>query len=476
MANESMMSTDARTAPDGLPIPQRHWAMSTLLLGIALCVLDGTMMSLALPDIAGDLRVTPAEVIGVINAYQVSILALLLPLAALADVHGPRRLYLVGVAVLGLASIGCLFAPNLPTLIAARALQGAGAACIFAVNTALVRAIYPRAVLGRGIALNSMTVATASVAGPPLAASLLSAGSWHLLFGINVPLTLMVLALGWRNLPSTHQQAPTGGRLSWLDVTLNAALFSMLYMGATELLPRPETPPDMPRAAALLLGAAAVGIVYVRRQQHLAVPLLPLDLLRIPVFRLSMCTSVGSFGAQTLSSIALPFLLLGQLHYSHAEAGAVLAAWPLATIATAPVAGWLIGRIPDGLIAGAGLLLMSAGLWLTSMLAEHATLVDIAWRLALCGVGFGLFQAPNNHTIVTSAPVNRVAATGGMLASARLSGQTLGALTLALLFAWPGLSQEAASPLALAVSAAFAFVAALFSVLRVRSAATPSAR
>lgn len=449
--------------------------MLTILLGIAVTVVDSTMMSLALPDITRDLKTSASAVIGVVNAYQVAILALLLPLAALADRYGHRRIYFIGVAVFGVASIACWAAPTLPALVAARALQGAGAAGVFAVNTALVRATYPREKLGRGIALNSVTVASGAVAGPPLAALLLSHGSWHLLFALNVPVVVLILAIGWRHLPVPPIHPEPAARLRWLDVTLNAVTFSTLFLGVSELIPRDGMTLRTGMGLALLSLAVCLGAVYVQRQRRERVPLLPLDLLRIPIFRLSMATSIGSFAAYTLSSIALPFLLLQERGYSHGETGAVLAAWPLATIAAAPLAGRMIGRVPDGLLAGIGLLVMGLGLGLLALLPDSASMADVAARLMLCGAGFGLFQSPNNHTIVTSTPSHRAAATGGMLASARLTGQTLGALTLALLFGWPGLPPARASDGALAVAAALAWAAAGFSLLRLRAKA-PSAR
>lgn len=468
-----MSIPSAAAAHDGLPARQRRGATLTILLGIAMTVIDNTMMTLALPDLARDLHASPAAVIAVVNAYQVAILALLLPMAAIADLYSARRVYLVGIVVFGVASVACWMAPTLAALVAARALQGVGGAAVFACNTALVRATYPSALLGRGIALNSVVVAAGSVAGPPLAALLLSIGSWHLLFAINVPVALLILALGWRYLPAP--QTAAGPRLSWPDVALNALTFTAMFLGANQLLPHEEAPPQVEQAVGLLAAAGVAGAVYLRRQWRQPVPLLPLDLLRLPVFRLSVITSVGTFSAYTLASIALPFLLLGDLHYSHAETGAVLAAWPLATIVLAPLTGRLIGRVPDGLLAGVGVLVMGVGFALLAVLPAGASMGDVAWRLALCGTGFGLFQSPNNHAMVTAAPPHRAAATGGMMASARLSGETLGALVLAMLFSWPALSRGAASVWALGLSAALATAAAAVSLLRAR-ATGPSAR
>ena len=445
--------------------------MATVLCGIALCVLDGTVMNLALPAVARDMRVSASAVIWVVNAYQVAILALLLPLARLGEIHGYKRVYLSGLCLFTLASLGCVFSRTLPQLSAARALQGLGAAGMFAINAALVRAIYPRRLLGRGIALNSAVVALSAVAGPTVAAVVLSLASWPWLFAINVPLGIVVLALGVGSLPVPEARRREDARFSIVDAALNVAMFGLLFFGFDRLVPRGLHPPAAGNglgAAGLIAAGVAISLIHVRRQRRLAVPLLPIDLLRIPVFRLSMATSVGSFVAQMLASIALPFLLLHDLGRSPADAGLVLTAWPIATVIAAPLAGRLIGRVADGVLGAIGLATLALGLGLMDLLPPDPSLPQIAWRLALCGVGFGLFQSPNNHTIVTSAPQARSGAAGGMLGTARLTGQTIGAMLIALIFGLQAAAPQHVPPLALAIAAMCALCASATSLLRVR--------
>jgi MFS transporter, DHA2 family, multidrug resistance protein len=466
-------SSGAAPAPagiaDGLPLPARYYAMATIVLGIALSVLDSTIVNLALPGIARDLHAGAAESIWVVNAYQLAILTMLLPLASMGDRIGYRRVYFGGVVLFTVASAACAMATSLPVLAASRAVQGLGAAGIMAVNAALVRLTYPSKQLGRGIALNSMVVATSSVAGPTLAAAVLSIASWPWLFAINIPFGIVVLVLGWRALPHNAAKAPTGSRLSWLDVSLNIAMFSLVFLGADGLgVGLGRTEPAFGRTAsfAFLAAGLGVGVFYVRRQLRRAVPLFPVDLLRIRIFALSMCTSVTAFCAQTLAYVALPFLLLEAYGRTTLEAGALLTAWPLGVVASAPVAGRLIGRYPGGLLGGIGLALMAIGLALVGLLPAHPASADIAWRLALCGIGFGLFQSPNNHIIVTSAPLNRSGAASGMLGTARLTGQTIGALLLAVIFSVAGAHDARGPMIALLLAAAFAAVASAFSMSR----------
>lgn len=459
---------------DGLPPQERLRALLVIILGIVMAVLDGTIVNLALPDITRELQASAAQSIWVINAYQMATLALLLPVATLGDRVGYRRVYLVGMAIFVVASLACALANSLTTLALARVLQGVGAAGIMSVNSALVRLIYPKHLLGRGIAVSSLVVASASVAGPSVAAAILSAASWPWLFAINIPIGLVCLLLGPKTLPHNIAKA-TGEGFSWLDVLLNILMFSLIVLGIDGLGAHAEVVPGRVAAASslwlalveLALGIA-VAVFYVRRQLKQTLPLFPVDLLRIPVFALSMCTSIGAFCAQTLAYVGLPFLLLDSYGRSHLETGLLLTAWPLAIVVAAPVVGRLIGRYSGGLLGGAGLGLLALGLLLLGLLPAAPTDLNIVWRMVLCGLGFGLFQSPNNHIILTSAPAHRSGGASGMLGTARLTGQTLGAVLLAVIFGIFDPHDSQGSLVALWLASGFAAAAGLCSVLRIR--------
>jgi MFS transporter, DHA2 family, multidrug resistance protein len=451
-------------------VPQRYHAMAAIILGIALSVLDSTILNLALPDITRHFGASASSAVWVINAYQLATLALLLPCAHLGERVGYRRVYLVGLAVFTLASVACVLAPSLLALALARAVQGLGAAGMMAVNAALVRLTYPANVLGRGIALNSVVVATASVAGPSIAALVLSIASWPWLFVIQLPLGIAVLVLAHRALPE-NTAPPSGARLAPVDVVLNMAMFSLVFLAADAFGARRGGAPDahgIALAALMLLAGLVVGAIYLRRQWQQPAPLFPVDLLRIPIFGLSMCTSVTAFAAQTLAFIALPFLLLDTQGRGHFEAGLLITAWPAAIVLTAPIAGRMIHRVAGGLLGGIGLALLAIGLALLAVLPEAPANWRIAVPLALCGVGFGLFQSPNNHTIVTSAPLRRAGAASGMLGTARLTGQSLGAVLLGLIFSVAGV-RDGGPAFALGLAAALAGASAVFSLLRLRA-------
>ena len=428
---------------DGLPLPQRYGAILTIIIGISMAVLDGAIGNVALPTIATDLHATPASSIWVVNAYQIAIVVSLLSFSFLGDMFGYRRIYKCGLVVFLLSSLFCALSDSLQMLTLARVIQGFGGAALMSVNTALIRLIYPQRFLGRGMGINSFIVAVSSAAGPTIAAVILSIASWKWLFLINVPLGIIALLLAMRFLP------PNGSRAFGLLITA----LSGFAQGQSLTLIGVE-----------LAVMVVVGIFFIRRQLSLPVPLLPVDLLRIPLFSLSICTSICSFCAQMLAMVSLPFYLQTVLGRSEVETGLLLTPWPLATMVMAPLAGYLIERVHAGLLGALGLFIMAAGLFSLVLLPASPADINIIWPMILCGAGFGLFQSPNNHTIITSAPRERSGGASGMLGTARLLGQSSGAALVALMLNQFG---DNGTHVSLMTAAILAVIAAGVSGLRI---------
>jgi DHA2 family multidrug resistance protein-like MFS transporter len=440
---------------DGLPTPRRYWSVLAIWLAMTMAVLDSAIANVALPTIARDLHAAAAESIWVVNAYQLAIVVSLLPLAALGEIISYRRVFMSGLVVFVIASIGCTFAHTLPQLALARALQGLGGAGIMAVNGALLRFTYPHRMLGHAVGLNALVVSVAAVVGPTLASAVLALGSWQWLFAINIPFGIAALLLGRIALPESPK---SGRRLDWASAGLNVLAFGLIITGV-DVLTRGGR--SWLGALEMLAGVGA-GIALVRRSIGQPRPLAPVDLMRSGLFSLTVLTSVASFSAQMLAFVALPFFFQDSLHRTQVETGLLMTPWPLAVGVAAPLAGKLADRYPGAILSGLGLMVMAAGLALLARLPSHAGMIDIAWPMALCGLGFGFFQAPNNRTMLSAAPIDRSGAAGGMLATARLTGQTIGATLTAILF-----RMAASGPvLALALAAAFAAAAALVSLSR----------
>lgn len=429
MTTITNLSPNLSAPTDGLPLPRRYWAILAIAMGITLSVLDGAIANVALPTIASDLNATPATSIWVVNAYQLATVISLLSLSALGDMIGYRKIYIAGLVVFTLSSLACTFARSLVSLTLARMLQGFGSAAIASVNTSLIRVIYPQHFLGRGMGINALVVAVSAAAGPTVAAGILSVASWPWLFAVNLPVGIAAFILSCKFLPDNPIKVK-GRHFDWRDGVLNALTFGLLIasiegyahgMGVEHIVPG-------------IILALVIGYIFVRRQLRNPFPVLPLDLLKIPIFSLSILTSICSFLAQMLAMVSLPFFMQGVLGRDEVSTGLLMTAWPVAIVFIAPAAGFLVERVHAGILGAIGLSIFSVGLFCTGFLPDTPTDGAILWRLALCGLGFGLFQSPNNSIIISSAPAGRSGGASGMLATARLLGQTTGAALVALFF------------------------------------------
>lgn len=440
-------------------MPRRLWAILAVAFGVGLSVLDSTITNVALPTISQSLGVSESDSIWVVNAYQLATVMTMLSFSAIANQVGCRRIYSLGLVLFTIASLGCALASTLEQLIAARVLQGLGAAAVTSINTTVIRFIYPRSHLGRGMGLNATVVAVASVAGPGVASAILSVAPWPWLFAVNLPIGVVAVTLALRFLPDNPEKS-TGRRFDWRDGVMNALCFGLLFALAEAFTHGLSWQVTLALALSLLV----VGWRFISSQLQKENPILPFDLLRIPIFSFSVATSICSYVAQMASLVALPFYLQRALGRSVVETGLLMMAWPMITIFTAPLAGRLVERLHAGWLGGVGLLVMGCGLALCSLLPVEAEDWQIILPLLLSGVGFSLFQSPNNSILVASAPPSRSGSASGMQGTARLIGQTSGAALVSALFLFYDTALGAL--LALRVAAVLAFLGATFSFSR----------
>ena len=440
---------------DGLNGPQRYLAIMVISCATILTAMDSTLVNIALPTMMVDLKVSAGSSVLIINASQIAMLVSLLPFSALGAIIGYRRVYLGGMLFFSLACVGCALSQTLDQIVVARAFQGIGAAGVVSVQHAMVRHIYPARLLGRGLGINSMFVASSSALGPTVAAAVLSVASWPYIFVINIPLGILAFILGWKVLPWSETERE---RYDFKSALMSALTFGLIVLALNSF----SHGVDPWIAGAGLLVALMIAPIFIRSQLDLPKPVLPLDVFHNRVIPLSLAAAQFNFIAQLLSFVTLPFYL-HSIGFSDVQIGLVMTPWPLAIALMAPVSGYLCDRYPPGVIGTIGLLLCASGQALLAFLPMGAGVFDVAWRMALCGVGIGLFGPPNLRQIVGATPKHRTAAVGGMVGTNRLTGQSIGAALAALVL---NVAPMNANVVALGIAAALTTIGACISLAR----------
>ncbi len=450
---------------DGLPMPRRIWAVAAVLLAITMAVLDGAIANVALPTIARDVHADPASSIWVVNAYQLAIVVSLLPFASLGEIIGYRRVFRGGVVLFTLASGACALSHSLFELTAARIVQGVGAAAVMSLTSALIRHSYPQRMLGRAIGINALVISVAAAIGPSIAAAILAVADWPWLFAVNVPVGVLAI-IASIGLPFTP---PSKRRFDWVSAVLNALAFGLLIIGVDAFA--------HVGAIGVIAIVASIGaaVLLVAHEFRRPAPMAPIDLMRIKPIAFAVSASVCSFTAQMLAYVTLPFFLEMAFHKDQVQTGLLITPWPVAVGITAPISGRLADKLPAALLCGVGGAIFALGIALLALLPQDPANWQIAAAMAVCGVGFGVYQAPNNREIIGWSPRERSGAAGGLLATARLLGQTLGAAFVALVFR---MTMHEGFRVALWIGVGFAIVAAIISAFRPRvrqgEAARPS--
>ena len=460
MARTSRRHRHGLAAPDGVPLPQRYWAILTIALGLTLAVLDGAIANVALPTIARDLDASPASSIWVVNAYQLAVTISLLPLASLGDIYGYRRVYQYGPDRLhrllaGLRPVG--FAADAdhrarhPGLRRGRHHERQRRAGALHLSAPLAR---PRRRAQRDDRLDRIRGRPDSRGRHP------------------VGRTMALAVRGERadrragdpdRVPRTAAHARSGVRFDAPSAIWSALTFGVL-VSAISGLGHGES---ASLAGAELCFAMVFGFVLVTRQLSQHSPMLPVDLLRIPLFALSVATSICSFIATEhgagLAAVPVREHPRPQPGGDRSAADAVAARRGGDRAVHRPIVRPLSG----GAARRCGLAVMATGLALLSLLPAHPTAFDIVWRMLICGIGFGFFNTPNNRAILTSAPPLRAGAASGMQATSRLLGQSMGAALVALMF---GLFPESGTREALVVAACTTAASAVVSFVRLTAA------
>lgn len=416
-----------------LQAEQRRPAFCALILATVIAVLDISAVNLALPSIAGDLALSIEQALWLSKANLLACAVAILPCAALGDVVGHRRLLGLGLIVFAMTAAATALGSDVWLLVTLRALQGCAGAAIMCSTLVLLREIFPAEMLGAALGINALFVAVASTAGPALSGVMLSFLSWRWLFALSPPLALVAWVIGRAYLP--QRQSP-GGRFDLPGTCLltgSATAWLMWHLN--------------PRLTCLAGLAVLLTVLFVLHQRQAKWPILPFQVFSNLRFDYALATSVIAFIGQSGVYIALPLEFQQNMAFSPLAAAALFIPWPLMTALVGPYAGKYADRVNPRLVASLGIGVFAAGLMALALLPQQPLPLDIMWRTALCGVGFGLFQSPNNREILTNILPQHAARGAALLCTARLLGQALGAVVVGMTYL-----QSSARPTARGIS------------------------
>jgi EmrB/QacA subfamily drug resistance transporter len=465
--------------PDRRPwTPQLVRVMAGLMLSLFVAAMDSTVVGTALPTIAkelGQFSLYP----WVFSGYLITATTSVPVWGRLADMHGRRRILLIGIAIFVVASMLCGISAGMGWLIAFRTLQGIGAGCIQPVVFTVVADVFPLRQRARLQGFFSSMWAIAAVIGPALGAVFVSTIGWRWIFVINLPIGLIAGALIWGYDESRH--AHPARELDLRSAALLTAGIALLLWGLGT--GDPTARPNWLVVAAAVATLALFLVVELRSSS----PLLPLDLLKHrvigPAVLVGALAGIVMFGVTAYVPLYVQQVLGSSAYAAGVAVGAMSIGWPIAS----GTAGWIMVRVGYQRLVVAGSLALVAG---TLILAFAPTAGGVLWMSAgslVVGVGMGLFSAPLLIVIQSSVDWGRRGAATAMNQFSRTIGGAVGVSLLGVLLqAFVG---SARNPLAarselgaglhadfivLIALAAAVFVTAVV-ILRMRTGAEPAA-
>jgi EmrB/QacA subfamily drug resistance transporter len=468
-------------------VVERKWLiLSSVSVGTFMATLDGSIVNISLPRIRQAFGIDLPTIEWVVVAYLLVVGAVLLPFGRLGEVLTFKRVYLAGFAIFTIASVLCGLAPGIEALVGFRILQGIGAGMLQAMGMAIVARTFRPHERGRALGFHAISVSIGLSLGPALGGFLTEFGSWRAIFLVNAPVGLLAIAWAAWILP---REQPGEAR----SFDLVGAVLASLAMFAV-LLALVEGG-SWGWTSGIVLGLVLVflvtGVAFIAVERRSRGPMIDLDLFRSRAFSAGLASVVFAFAGLFTATFLLPFLLQEGSGFTPLEAGLLLVPIPIATALVAPFSGAISDRVGQRLPASLGMAVMVAGFVSLTQLPPGFAVLDLVWRLALIGIGHGLFMSPNSSAVLGAVPRTRLGTASGVLAQTRIDGQAIGiALSGAVVAArLPGhlaevagrVTPEAAhgAALGLAIHDAFVVAAALCGIgivtSLVRGASSPGA-
>ncbi|MEU1719989.1 MFS transporter [Nonomuraea sp. NPDC005692] len=393
---------------------RRGWVLALASLTIVLVVVDLTAVTIALPDIRASLGASLAEVQWVVDAYALTLAAVLLPAGVLADRYGRRRMLAVGVTVFTVASLACALAPTAALLDVARGVQGLGASALYGTTTPLIASAYPEGpARGRALGIFSAVSGLAMTLGPVVGGVLTATFGWRAIFLINLPIGVFILVALRQRVPESRGR----GHLDPLGVMLvAAALFAII----------PALIHDVPL---LLVAGLALLAAFVLAERRTATPMIDFGLFRNRVFAVGSATTLLMLAALLGGFTYLTLYVQGPLEASPVEAGVRFLAFSVAAVIGPIAVGRVLHRWPMGVLIAAGPALITVAL-LVMAIPAAGRWTPIMIGLFLGGLGLGAGNVVANQVGLT-APMDQVGMATGTVNTLKQVGTAVGVAVLA---------------------------------------------
>jgi EmrB/QacA subfamily drug resistance transporter len=427
------MKKPDKDTPEGANPNKRRTVMTVALLGMYMAVLDSVIISIALPTITSYFNADIALSQWTMTGYLVAMTAAMLILARLSVSAGKNRMFLSGMAVFTLSSLGCALAPTLPLLIGLRIVQGLGAAMSLSIVMAIIFELYSFSEHGKAMGLLASTIAIASLSGPVLGGFLLDIASWHAIFMINIPIGIILVSFGIYSMELEKPEKSGKGTMDWTGAgSLAAAIAtSMIFLG----LVAEGTGTGVYAAAALCACVISLAL-FIKTERRHPHPLLDLSIFSERTFVVPLLCMALFFTALTVMYISLPFYLEGVMDFSPLQVGLVFMLIAAILVVGSPFVGRIFDRSEWKYFTGAGLFVGAIGLFAFAFFAQTMDLTLLIGALIIFTAGFTIFQGPINAEIMRGLPIDKSAIASGLNNAGRQFAMALGSSAASIIFAF----------------------------------------
>ncbi|WEG10940.1 DHA2 family efflux MFS transporter permease subunit [Pullulanibacillus sp. KACC 23026] len=410
--------------------PRKWWILGNVSVGTFMATLDGSIANVGLPTISDSLHVPLHVVQWVVTAYLLTICAMLPLVGNLADRYGRGKLYNMGFLVFALGSAFCGLSGTISLLIVSRIIQAVGASLLMANNQALVVSVFPINQRGRAFGVTGTMVSLGSLSGPVIGGLLIGFFGWQSIFWVNVPIGIAGFILGLFLLPKGKPNTSEAKRFDYSG--------SILFVLGIVLFLYTVSNGDVwgwssKQSVMGLIFSILLLIAFGVRERFAGNPLIDFSLYKNRLLSSASFAAMLSFISLFCTTTIMPFYLEDVLHASPELTGTAMMTYPLAMAVVAPISGWLSDKIGPYVLTTGGLLLNALGFVLLTFLSGTAPVWLVALHLAIFGIGQGMFQSPNNSSIMGAAPRSKTGQVGGLNALVRNVGMVLGtALSVSL--------------------------------------------